>query len=355
MTSHRKYLSLCLLMVAALLYSSSPALAQLLGDAEGFGLLAGSAVTCTSSTVTGDVGVDVSTGTVTQTSCPVTGTVFTPGAPAVQAAYDDFLAAYTTLNGTPCTPAPAGTLGGVTLTPGVYCVDAVAKTGTLTLDAQGDPNAQFIFLVSGALTGTNFIVDLINGGDLCNVYWQTDGATTLTTSDVVGTILSGAAITVTGGSFEGGLLATDAATLTTGSVVDACETSGPPPPPPGKCGNKKVEPPEECDDGNTQNGDGCSAQCMLEEDEPKCGNKKVEFPEECDDGNTQNGDGCSAQCMLEEASDCSDFPCGRNADKVEVCHIPPGNPRNAHTICISPAAVDTHIQRHGDSCGPCEP
>jgi cysteine-rich repeat protein len=302
-------------MVAALLYGSSPALAQLLGDAEGFGLLAGSAVTCTDSTVTGDVGVDVPTGGITQTSCTVTGTVFPAGDPAAQAAYDDFLDAYTTLNSTTCDETLTGTLAGVTLTPGVYCVDAVAKTGTLTLDAEGDANAQFIFLVDGALTGTNFNVEVINGGDLCNVYWQTDGATTLTTSDVVGTVLSGAAITVTGGSFEGGLLATDAATLTTSSVVDACgETSG-------------VE----------------------------CGNGILEAPEECDDGNTENGDGCSALCLIEEASDCSAFPCGRNANKVEVCHIPPGNPRNARTICISPNAVDTHIQRHGDSCGPCEP
>jgi hypothetical protein len=223
-----------ILSFTALLCGPSPALAQLLGDAEGFGLLAGSAVTCTNSTVTGDLGVDSSTGFITQTTCPVTGTgtVYSPGDPAAQAAYDDFLDAYTTLNSTTCDETLTGTLAGVPLTPGVYCVDAVAKTGTLTLDAEGDANAQFIFLVAGALTGTNFNVVMTNGGDLCNVYWQTDGATTLTTSNVVGTVLSGAAITVTGGTFDGGLLATDAATLTTGSVVDACVTSGPPPPPP---------------------------------------------------------------------------------------------------------------------------
>jgi hypothetical protein len=235
MTSHRKYLSLYLLIVAALLYGSSSALAQLLGNAEGFGLLAGSAVTCTNSSVTGDVGLDDSTGFITQTTCSVTGTVYPVGDPTAQAAYDDFLDAYTSLNNTTCDQTLTGTLAGVTLTPGVYCVDAVAKTGTLTLDAEGNANAQFIFLVAGALTGTNFNVVMINGGDLCNVYWQTDGATTLTTSNVVGTVLSGAAITVTGGTFDGGLLATDAATLTTGSVVDACETSGPPPPPDRNC------------------------------------------------------------------------------------------------------------------------
>ena len=264
MTSHQKYFSLCLLMIVALLYGPSPALAQgLLGDAEGFALLAGDAVTCTSSTITGDVGVDDSTGAVTTTTCTVSGTVYAPGDPVAQAAYNDFLAAYTTLNNTACTPAPAGTLAGVTLTPGVYCVDTVAKTGTLTLNAQGDPNAQFIFLVGGALSATNFNVDLINGGDPCNIYWQTDAATTLTTSDVLGTILSGAAITITGGpgTTTGGLLATDAVTLTTGTTVAACETSGPPPPPDGngngkaKCNEGVGNGFEACDPGKGNNKD----------------------------------------------------------------------------------------------------
>lgn len=48
------------------------------------------------------------------------------------------------------------------------------------------------------------------------------------------------------------------------------------------------------------------------------------------------------------------FPCGKNGDKVEVCHIPPGNPGKAHTICISPDALESHFENHGDFCGPCE-
>lgn len=39
--------------------------------------------------------------------------------------------------------------------------------------------------------------------------------------------------------------------------------------------------------------------------------------------------------------------------KVDVCHIPPGNPDNAHTITISENAVSTHLD-HGDSVGACE-
>ena len=58
----------------------------------------------------------------------------------------------------------------LTLTPGVYCNDAaVTFTGTtLTLDAQGDPNAVWIFKIgtrgTGALTGTGFSVVMVNGG-----------------------------------------------------------------------------------------------------------------------------------------------------------------------------------------------
>jgi len=48
------------------------------------------------------------------------------------------------------------------------------------------------------------------------------------------------------------------------------------------------------------------------------------------------------------------FPCGRNGNKVEICHIPLGNPENAHTICINPNATDEHFELHGDFCGPCE-
>jgi cysteine-rich repeat protein len=61
------------------------------------------------------------------------------------------------------------------------------------------------------------------------------------------------------------------------------------------CGNGEVEGMEECDDGNTMDGDGCSSTCTLE----SCGNGKVEGMEECDDGNTMDGDGCSSTCTLE--------------------------------------------------------
>jgi hypothetical protein len=44
---------------------------------------------------------------------------------------------------------------------------------------------------------------------------------------------------------------------------------------------------------------------------------------------------------------------GDDNDKVKICHIPPGNPDNAHTISVSENAVDAHLE-HGDTLGKCK-
>jgi cysteine-rich repeat protein len=61
------------------------------------------------------------------------------------------------------------------------------------------------------------------------------------------------------------------------------------------CGNGELEPGEECDDGDTVSGNGCSADCLLE----ICGNERVDSGEQCDDGNTVLLDGCDAACLFE--------------------------------------------------------
>jgi cysteine-rich repeat protein len=58
------------------------------------------------------------------------------------------------------------------------------------------------------------------------------------------------------------------------------------------CGNAKLDDPEECDDGNINNGDGCSNDCKNE----VCGNGIVDVGEKCDDGNVVSGDNCSETC-----------------------------------------------------------
>ncbi len=79
--------------------------------------------------------------------------------------------------------------------------------------------------------------------------------------------------------------------------------------------------PEECDDGNNVDGDGCSAGCIDEDGTPECGNGILEVGEECDDGNTTGGDSCNADCLWE-------FYCGDNACDVangETCRLCPGD------------------------------
>lgn len=73
------------------------------------------------------------------------------------------------------------------------------------------------------------------------------------------------------------------------------------------CGNGVVEGLEECDDGNNTDGDGCSSSC-LDENQPMCGNGIIEAGEGCDDGNSNWCDGCDPSCQLQPAteSDCSD-------------------------------------------------
>lgn len=82
---------------------------------------------------------------------------------------------------------------------------------------------------------------------------------------------------------------------------------------PSLCGNGIVDEGEECDDMNIDDHDGCSGICLLES--PICGNIFIEGSETCDDGNTVGGDGCSALCETERIP-----VCGNNAIEIgEQC------------------------------------
>ncbi len=217
------------LLSAAPFHAAFAQTAPALGSAGSFAVLGGPAVTCTDSTINGDVGTGLSGSAITQTNCTINGTLHQGDATAM-AAYNDFLGAYDALALVQCDQILTGTLAGVTLTPGVYCFDAAATlTGQLTLD--GPANGVWIFKIgtsgTGALTGTNFSVVMSGGGQACNVYWWVAEATTMTTSNFQGTILAGAATTFTGGSLIGRDLAKAAATLT-GVTVSACSPGTPP-------------------------------------------------------------------------------------------------------------------------------
>jgi hypothetical protein len=188
-----------------------------------FSVLANAAVTCTSGTITGDVGTFRArpTGSVTQTSCPLTGTVHV-GDRVAQQAFNSFLSTYAALapkSGNVC-PIMTGTLAGQNLAPGVYCVSAEAKTGVVTLT--GPANGTWTFKVApGAFTGTSFSVVMAGGGQACNVKWWVAQGATMTDSHVIGTILAGAAITLTRGTFNGNAWSKADVTIT-GTAVTGC-------------------------------------------------------------------------------------------------------------------------------------
>jgi len=85
------------------------------------------------------------------------------------------------------------------------------------------------------------------------------------------------------------------------------------------CGDGEVnQAEEECDDGNTLPGDGCSGACTTEDYSEcppnggecmstiKCGDGAIQASEACDDGNDQDGDGCSSDCLVKDPLyDCS--------------------------------------------------
>ncbi|WP_164013847.1 lamin tail domain-containing protein [Pyxidicoccus trucidator] len=69
-----------------------------------------------------------------------------------------------------------------------------------------------------------------------------------------------------------------------------------------ECGNGIVEAGEQCDDGNTANGDTCPSNCQpapeTDAGSPVCGNGRLEGTERCDDGNRASGDGCENDCTV---------------------------------------------------------
>src|SRR5215210_6725410 len=146
-----------------------------LGTATSFAVLAGQTITNTgASVVSGDVGVSPGNAVVGFPPGAVTnGTIHAGDALAAQA-QSDLTVAYNNAAGRPPTALVSDDLGGRTLVAGVYRAPAaMSLTGTVTLNAQGNPNAVFIFQAGSTLTtASNSTVALINGADPCNVFWQ---------------------------------------------------------------------------------------------------------------------------------------------------------------------------------------
>ncbi|MFE4832872.1 ice-binding family protein [Streptomyces sp. NPDC056672] len=118
----------------------------------------------------------------------------------------------------------SGDLGGLTLLPGVYnATSSIGLTGTLTLDAQGDRNAVWVFQIGSPLTtATASNVLLVNGATARNVIWQVgSSATPGTDSDFAGRVLAQISITVNAGvTVNGQVLAIDGSvTLDTNTIT----------------------------------------------------------------------------------------------------------------------------------------
>src|SRR5665213_3489619 len=145
--------------------------------------------------------------------------------------------AYTTLQGLPSTGVLAAELGGTTIYPGVYTnASSVGITlGPLTLDAQGDPNATWIFQIGSSLTvGTPTApesVILINGAQAGNVFWAVGGLPGAVINyggggTMVGTIISQPGITVSSPgvaavtTINGRVLALNASTTLVNTVIN---------------------------------------------------------------------------------------------------------------------------------------
>jgi hypothetical protein len=182
-----------------------------LGTAGNYGVLAGSTVTNTGSTVIDGGDVGVSPGTAITGFPP--GTVMPPyvidDADAAQAE-NDLTTAYNAAAGLAPTENLAGQdLGGLTLTPGVYFFSSSAQlTGTLTLNDEGNADAQFVFQIGSTLTtASNSTVATINDGDStmpgCTVFWQVGSSATLGT----------------GTAFEGHILALTSISMNTGATI----------------------------------------------------------------------------------------------------------------------------------------
>ena len=225
-----KYLVLAAVLALAGLQANARA-AIILNTAGDFGLLGGSGVSNTGSSVinNGNVG---SAPTPTVTGFPpgvvIGGTLFTAADPVTAQAHTDLIAAYTAAQTAPGgVPGPAD-LGGATLTPGVYTYAAIAPwtAGTLTLDALGDPSAQWIFQIgSGLTTPAGATVALVNSASPYNVFWQVGSSATLgATNTFAGNILAQTAITLGGGTLDGRALAIDGlVSITTAETVNVPE------------------------------------------------------------------------------------------------------------------------------------
>jgi hypothetical protein len=224
-----KWMLMSLVLAVVLLFTHQDATADLLpvnlGSAGSFGVLAGNTIaSANGGKIHGGVGVWPGTG-------------FAPGTPPVivtgiahlddlfsAQAQADLTIAYNNAAGRPNATVISGNLSGQTLAPGLYkSLSSFAITsGDLTLDAQDDPNAVWIFQMPSTLTvGSGHQVILTGGAQARNIFWQVGGSVILGgTSAVKGNILAHGSITMGKGAIlDGSALALSGAVTLNGNTI----------------------------------------------------------------------------------------------------------------------------------------
>jgi hypothetical protein len=225
-------------LLSALLFAGSalgaPATVGL-GSAASFSVLGGSTVTNTGpTTMFGDLGL--SPGSSVTGAPHVLGQTHVDDAVAI-GAKNSLTTGYNSAASRPSNGSAGTDLAGQVFLPGVRSASSslLLSSGSVTLDAQGNPNAVFIFQIGSTLiTGSNTSVVLVNGAQACNVFWQVGSSATLGTGTrFVGTIMASASITAnTAATIHGRLLARtgavnlDTNTITTSNCPSSASGSG---------------------------------------------------------------------------------------------------------------------------------
>ncbi len=199
------------------------------GTTSSYAVLGSSAITVTTSAgITGTAGTDIGVSPAGAITGPVpspVGTIHTNDASAA-IAQTDLVTAFNDTN-TPVASVIAADLNSQVLDAGSYkpTGSAFLNTGTVTFDAQGDPNAIFVMQTpsSTITTATSSTMVLANGAQACNIFWAIGSSATLgINSTFLGHLYAHTSITVnSGATVHGNLLAqTGAVTLNTATIVN---------------------------------------------------------------------------------------------------------------------------------------
>lgn len=259
------------LVIAIGLFALRPLLAQAaqptvgLGSAGSFAVLAGQGVTNTgNTTVNGNLGTHPNAAVTGFPPGIVHGQIHAADAVALQA-QADLTTAYNDAAGRTPVTTIATELGGQTLTPGIYNSNSgtFQITGTLTLNAQGNPNGVFVFQMAATLiTASDSNVSLLGNAQACNVFWQVGSSATLGSgSSLEGNVLALTSAQVqTGVTVHGRVLARNASvtldndTITRATCARPSPTTTPPPTTPPPTSQVSHVP-----SGGPQTGDGSTA------------------------------------------------------------------------------------------------